>query len=172
MRRRAKPFTCFWLSYIVFGSSALEQFSENVVSFGLTFRWMTKDCHPSQGAGGGGGGGEGGERWQSWMTSYILTEGFSGTNFKLLERTNTSASKSGRSGERLRPGWRNFVSEMFKHSDLRVVMTDGNIRGIVDSIGGDGIRENVRMLGMVWGFRSMVTSFRWLRGQYSRRGLR
>ena len=61
MRRRAKPFTCFWLSYIVFGSSALEQFSENVVSFGLTFRWMTKDCHPSQGAGGGGGGGgEGG----------------------------------------------------------------------------------------------------------------
>ena len=38
---------------------------------------------------------------------------------------------------------------MFKHSDLRVVMTDGNIRGIVDGIGGDGIRENVRMLGMV-----------------------
>ena len=83
------------------------------------------------------------------MTSYILTEGFSGTNFKLLERTNTSASKSGRSGRRLWPGLRNFVSEMFKHSDLRVVMTDGNIRGIADGIGGDGIRENVRMLGMV-----------------------
>ena len=51
MRRRTKPFTYFWLSYVVFGSSALEQFSENVVRFRLTFRWMTKDCHPSQGAG-------------------------------------------------------------------------------------------------------------------------
>ena len=42
-----------------------------------------------------------------------------------------------------------FVSEMFKHSDLRIVMADGNIRGIVDGIGGDRIRENVRMFGMI-----------------------
>lgn len=45
----------------------------------------------------GGGGGARRARWKSWMMQYLLT-GFSGPNFKPLERTDISASESGRSG--------------------------------------------------------------------------
>ena len=52
---------------------------------------------------------------------------------------------------------------------------DGNsVRGVLSTAGagrGDGMRGNIRILGMIWGFRSRKgTAFRWLRVQHNRHG--
>ena len=68
---------------------SLKQCSKHViVGISLSFGRMTKDCLSPKRAKG---------KKMSRMTLYLLNNGFSGTNFQPLERTEISASDNGRS---------------------------------------------------------------------------